>query len=538
MGLAAYVHHSPLDAGAAGSAPYLTIFMVDGLSESVFEAELGAGRLPNIAALAARGALVEHGISSFPSMTSYGFHPFLTGQDAARSGVLGLRWFDRARDHGNLRSYVGSTGEVVNADLLPRPLTLFERVDGQHTYSMNTFAGRGVRRSDRVGWSFAMAKFRDVPGPAHVLAGVPVVGGVLAPDWERAEARAMARAIDDLSLWPKVQWITLSSPDGYVHVHGIDARYAELVRHADALIGLYRQASERLGQEPQRIYAVVSDHGVADARANVDLRAVLRERCGLNVVRDSVLRFRLSEPLSRYDGADGVLAINGDMLNYVYLREPAAPPGQEWRHPLREGQLACYGSRGVDVIAGLLAEAGVERVIVRGDAPRQTVVRAAGGRGVIDGDAGRSFYRAEGADPLGYAALGLADGVARTPAEWLEATHGAEFPDAPHRLSALMANLDAGDLVVTSAPGYDLGAGYEAVVGNYRGGHGGLRAEQLRVPYVLSGRGIGRGVRLPAARAEDVGATLLALLGLPLEGEADGRVLRRALDPATAIQAR
>jgi arylsulfatase A-like enzyme len=512
--------------------------MIDGLSESVFADEVRAGRLPNIAALAAGGALVENGISSFPSMTSYGFHPFLTGQDAARSGVLGLRWFDRARDRGNLRSYVGSTGEVVNGDLRPRPLSIYERVAGQHTYCVNTFAHRGVRRADRGGWSFAMAKFRDVRGPARLLAGLPLVGDALAPDWERAEARAMAGAIDDLALWPKVQWITFSSPDGHVHVHGVDARYAALLRHVDALIGRYRAASRRLGQEGQRVYAVVSDHGVADARANLDLRAVLRERCGLNVVRDSVLRFRLAEPLASYDGADGVLAINGDMLNYVYLRNPSAPPGEEWRQPLAEAQLARYGARSADVVAGLLAEPGVELVIVRGDVPGETVVRAAGGRGIVSAVPGGLAYRAEGVDPLGYTALGLADGQPRTPAGWLNATYAATFPDAPHRLSVLMANRDAGDLVVTSSPGYDLGAGYEAVVGDYRGGHGGLRADQLRVPFVLSGRGVARGVRVRAARAEDVGATLLSLLALPLEAAADGEVLRPVLDPASAIQAR
>jgi arylsulfatase A-like enzyme len=532
------VQRSASDAGAAASAPYLTVFMIDGLSESVFAAEMQAGRLPEIAALAAGGAFVDHGISAFPSMTAYGFHPFLTGQDAARSGVLGLRWFDRSRDRGNLRSYVGSTQGLVNADRLLHPLSVYERVEGQHTFSVNTYANRGVRRSRRLGWSFSVAKFREASGPARLLAGVPLVGGALAPDWERAETRAMQTAIDDLDLWPKVQWITLSSPDGYAHVYGVDARYAALLRHADGLIGLYRRASQRLGQEPHRIYAVVSDHGVADARANLDLRAVLRRCCGLNVVRDSALRFRLSEPLSMYDGADGVLAINGDMMNYVYLRNASAPAGEEWRHPLGEAQLARYGARGADVIAGLLAEPGVELVVVRGDAPGRLVVRSTAGRGVIAAEAGGLAYRAEGEDPLGYAALGLADGVARTAAEWLEATHGAAFPDAPHRLSAVMANRDAGDLVVTSAPGYDLGADYEPVVDNYRGGHGGLRADQLRVPFVLSGRGVARGVRVPAARAEDVGATLLSLLDLPPEREADGVVLRPVLDPATAIQAR
>jgi hypothetical protein len=169
-------------------------------------------------------------------------------------------------------------------------------------------------------------------------------------------------------------------------------------------------------------------------------------------------------------------------------------------------------------------------VALRGDAPGAVIVRSAAGVGVARREGALLSYRSyEGEDPLGYDALGLADGVPRTETAWLAATHASRYPDAVYRLTALMANPDAGDLVVLSAPGYDLGAGYELLVSNYRGGHGGLRADQLRVPYVLAGPGVARGARIAAARAEDVGATLLALLGLAAEPVADGRLLRGAL---------
>ena len=73
-------------AGAPAAPPYLTVFMLDGLSEPVFREELAAGRLPQMAALVREGVLVQDGISAFPSMTAYGFYPFLTGHDAAHSG--------------------------------------------------------------------------------------------------------------------------------------------------------------------------------------------------------------------------------------------------------------------------------------------------------------------------------------------------------------------------------------------------------------------------------------------------------------------
>jgi hypothetical protein len=261
---------------------------------------------------------------------------------------------------------------------------------------------------------------------------------------------------------------------------------------------------------------------------------VLRQRCGLNVVRDSALRFRLSEPLSDYDGADGLLAINGDMMNYVYLRDASARPGEEWRRPQVEDRLSRYGARGVDVIAGLLAEPGVELVIVRGDAPGRTVVRSAAGRGVITAEAGLLSYRAEGDDPLAYAGLGLADGVARSPRQWLEATHGAAFPDAPHRLSAVMANVTP--VIWWSRPrglrpGRRLRAGGRQLPRRARR----LRADQLRVPRAERKGGP---VACAARGARRTGATLLTLLGLRPEDEADGVLMRPALDPSTLVQAR
>lgn len=521
-----------VDDGAPASPPYLTIFLFDGLSERVFDDEMAQGHLPEMADLEDKGAFVQHGVSSFPSMTAYGFYPFVTGQDAARSGVYGLRWFDRGRDLGNLRSYVGATQDLINADWVPAPLTLFERVRPQHTFSVNSYANRGVRRSEKVGWSFAMAKYRRVAWQPWLLGETPLVGELLAPDWEGAEERAVQEAIDDLPRRPKVQWVTLSSLDGHHHLQGTDVRYAALLRHADRLIAAYRAASRALGQEPQRVYAVLSDHGAADALASADLRKVLGECCALRAVRDEATRFRardLDVPLSAYAEQDAVVVINGNMLNFVYLRDPAAPAGQEWRRPMAESQLTSYGERGVDVVAGLLRAPEVELVILRGDAPGQTVVRARDGYGVIAVEKdGRLRYRSEGTDPLGYAPRGLADGLARTAEQWLISTHDTGYPDAVYRVAALMANENVGDLVVTSRAGYDFGENYELVVGNYHGGHGGLRADQMRVPYILAGPGVAR-ARLPVARAEDVGATLMALMGVAPEAGVSGRVLNEAL---------
>ncbi|HSI03891.1 MAG TPA: alkaline phosphatase family protein, partial [Myxococcota bacterium] len=121
--------------------PYLTVFLVDGLVQDVFARELAAGRLPNIDTMVREGTVIENGISSFPSMTAYGFYPFITGEDAAASGVLGLRWLDRGRGTGIFRNYVGRTYKLMNEDLKAEPRTIFE-VAGSLTQTFQSYMNR------------------------------------------------------------------------------------------------------------------------------------------------------------------------------------------------------------------------------------------------------------------------------------------------------------------------------------------------------------------------------------------------------------
>lgn len=68
---------------------------------------------------------------------------------------------------------------------------------------------------------------------------------------------------------------------------------------------------------------------------------------------------------------------------------------------------------------------------------------------------------------------------------WLKNTIQTDYPDAIYRLYELMSKPDVGDIVICSKKGYDLAANYELFVGNYKGGHGGLHSDLLKVPYVL-----------------------------------------------------
>lgn len=194
--------------GEPAEPPYLTVFMVDGLSQRVFQRELRRGHLPNVARLIREGAYVEDGVAAFPSMTGYGFYGFLTGRDAVESGVLGLRWFDRHRDGDVFRGYVGRTNVEMNRDLAPRPRTLFERFPEAHSFSVNSYVNRGAKRSEKMGFAFTAAKYEDRWWAADLLHALPFAEEHLSPGWAEIEGRAVRLAVEDLRNRPKVQWIT------------------------------------------------------------------------------------------------------------------------------------------------------------------------------------------------------------------------------------------------------------------------------------------------------------------------------------------
>ena len=517
-----------------GTAPYLTVFLLDGARQDVVFRELNAGRLPNIAALGQQGAIVEKGISSFPSMTGYAYYPVVTGLDSTRSGVLGLRWFDRSRDIGNLRSYVGTTNDMMSVDFAPSPKLMYERFDDQHSFTLNTYANRGVKTNAKAGFAYARAKYHRRYWLLRTLGKIPVIGKVIAPDWEEAEDIGVAKAIDDLERRPKIQWITLASMDAHQHISGTDARYAEIIRYADKLIGEYREASRKLGQEKDRIYLITTDHGATDADKNLDVREVLDTCCGLVAERDGsthVINNKLDQPLSEWFDKDAAVVINGDMLNYLYFRDPGQTGAEAWRQPVGLDRLRDY--RGHDVVDALRKEAALRFVMGWSEKEQAAKVFTADGEGTIREGSGGLSYEFEGTDPFGYQddphVMPLFDGRAHPPRAWLEATYDTKFPDAVYRVHRLMTAPGAPDLVVTAAAGWDLGKDYEVLVGNYKGGHGGLNDEQMTTWYVLAGPGVRRGARLKTARVEDIGITLFPLMNIKPEPEANGRILNELL---------
>lgn len=75
-------------APAAGDPPRLVLISWDGAADWVVDRLLAEGRLPHLAALAARGARAEHSLTGFPSKTAVGHATAFTGCWSDRHGIL------------------------------------------------------------------------------------------------------------------------------------------------------------------------------------------------------------------------------------------------------------------------------------------------------------------------------------------------------------------------------------------------------------------------------------------------------------------
>ncbi|MFT7034545.1 MAG: putative AlkP superfamily pyrophosphatase or phosphodiesterase [Cyclobacteriaceae bacterium] len=523
-----YVNTLPATTGKT-----VTYLLIDGLSKTIFEKQLAEGNLPNINRLIESGTYVQNGISSFPSMTGYGFYPFLTGIDATKSGVLGLRWFDRTRTEGNLRNYVGRSNIHMNLDVTQEYQGVFEYFDEFYTSSINSYMNKGVHQSQKTGWEMTSAKYYYKP-LFKFFRAIPYFGKRITYSYFDHETYVAGLVMDQLEHNPKVQWVTFASPDASHHVSGTTEEYPKLLQHIDGLVGDIRYKIKELGQEDERMIVLISDHGNSEVQKNLDLRVNFQEDLSLQLERGESTVLTTSEldsPFEEFAGKDGYFVINGNLSAYLYMKDPNEKVSENaWGNRLSYNQITHYtnGEKQIDLPKYISNIEGIELVsYIFNDST--IIVQNKFGKGTISTNAqGKYKYFVTDNDPLEYQndsiASRLMDDQFHSANMWLEASFKTNYPDALHRLFSLVSKPDMGDILICTLENYDLAKDYEMLIGNYRGGHGGIRAEMLNVPYVLYTPGQ-NSQDIPFARSEDVGATILEYLDMDTEYELDGKSL-------------
>ncbi len=496
----------PKRAVESNSSKSITIILIDGLSQNLFKEELSKGRLPHLQSLMQRSLYVENGISSFPTMTGYAFYPFLTGTDASQSGIYGLRWFDKKREKGQLRNYVGRTNVQMNYDVKASPQNLFELAGSAYTCSINSYMNRGVKESVKTGFAHTTAKYEGKIWLSN-LASLPWIGKKVIKNHFLHETAVADLALTQLESNPKVQWITFASPDAYNHVNGTDSTYHHLLRHIDIEIGRILSKCRELGHE-QRAIAVVSDHGIQDVHTNLDVCKALKQKTGLSMERGKsavLYSTDLTTPASKLSPLDAYFVINGNLAAYIYVLDAA----QKKLGKQSLERLKLKNGSTINLPQELIKTEGIELCLMMDEVNDDMYIVSKKGSSVITKWGNKYAYRiVKDLDPLGYEnhsnVREMINNGFFTSEEWLKASLYSEYPDAIYRFYELVSQKKSGDLVITATEGFDLASNYEAVVSNYKGGHGSGTKKVIAVPYIYYQPGQ-QARKISYMRAEDLG---------------------------------
>jgi hypothetical protein len=479
MALVFFFYNSEEKKYPSAKGKTITFILIDGLIYDIFIEELKKGNLQNINRLKEKSTYTDHGISAFPTMTGYAFYPFITGEDAVNSGVLGLRWFDKKRTNGKFRNYVGRTNVQMNQDVNPNIKNLFQLSDSFYTASINCYMNKGVKSNIKTGYTHTTAKFEGRWWVSD-LRKIPIVGKYLASNHYDHEYEATNIAIQQLPKNPKVQWITYPSLDAYNHVNGTNSSYNQLLHFLNQEIGRILEAIKSLNQQNDRAIYIISDHGVEDVMKNIDMVQELQQR-GLNTKRGkSVILYSTDLKDENHDDLDGWFVINGNLGGYLYLKED-----NKWKAKIMGTKLRNYKNnigRTLNVCDTVLSIPGIDMISYQENINTVVVQTKKGKAEITKRSDSLSYQVIEGNDPLGYDHLKFQTASEKT---WIDSTLHTNYPASVKRLYDLGIKEKVGDLIILSAEGFDVASNYEMFVGNYKGGHGGLRKKMITVPYIL-----------------------------------------------------
>jgi hypothetical protein len=459
------------------------VLVADGARPDALEGSALAG-LPALRRLREEGALYRVA-SVFPSVTGPAYTPFLMGRFPGPIGIPGLRWFDRSRTAGRwpdyARSYVGHQMRRFDDDLEPGAPTIFELVP--KSLAALSVVTRGLAPEQRIGALTARSALR---------AAVTHFRG-LAEHWldvDREIADVVVRRMRDER--PDFLFAAFTGVDKASHARGHgDALVHEAMTIVDDVVGRLREDAERGGWWGETHLWLVSDHGHSPVHTHEDLAAVVA----------GTGRRTVAHPWSAGIAPDAAVMVSGNAMAHVYVeldrRERAWWPTLSARHEPLAAELSARES--VDL---LLLPYGPDRCEVRS---------AERGTAFVERCGDRYRYARQSGDPLDLGAD--VDGDAEVV---FDATLESTYPDGIVQIVTLAGSARAGDLIVSSTPGWDFRARYEPIP--HRSAHGALHRDHMMVPLLTNRPAPGT-----PRRTTDVFASALDALGVTPPERMDGR---------------
>jgi predicted AlkP superfamily pyrophosphatase or phosphodiesterase len=271
-------------AGEERSIDHVVLVSVDGLSASYFT-DLRA-EMPNLRAIAQRGAVADGMLTSFPSVTWPSHTSLVTGTHPARHGVIGNSVWNR-RDNRSVQ-YIGDP--VLTKQQAIRVPTLYDVAHeaGLSTASVIWPCSNGATTLDYVIPDSNKPELHaryTTPGFAEELAGVGIDISPLG-EWGWGKQYSTQRDVlytqTTLHLLRKHRvnliLVHLITPDGVEHGFGPNTPQAyEAVAESDQRLGEIWAALQQPPFAGRSTMFIVSDHGFAEYRKRIRPNVALKE---------------------------------------------------------------------------------------------------------------------------------------------------------------------------------------------------------------------------------------------------------------------
>ncbi len=496
---------------------YVLLLILDGARADIIYRAVDDGLLPNLKEhVFDRGVRVNDAVTVFPSVTTSGHQAFITGLLPGHSGITGLDWFDRSS--GRVTDYLSFDVLGIREDLLSKtaPVHPDELFDAPDNLIDDL---RGIPRA-AIYEPFHMGIADRGP---KVIVGEPMVNFVFHRNLAlTSDAADRVKLVYERPLpqIPRFVMATFLGHDVAQHHSGPESpEMLEEMKLEDRELGAIVERIKKAGIWDKTYIVLSSDHGQHATGRYVSVPKLLR---------DAGLRPRgfYSAKVNTFASQVAITSAN------IYLNKG------DWRDLVSLDDLRSFPTAGggrVDLVGSLISNPAIEFALIP-ESPDRVHILASGKRhGMVTRRSFRGVdhfsYATVGnaGDPLGYAdskgvSAWVNDGRFHHGDAWGLASVDSGYPDAPVQLLQLFDGDRAGDLVVTAAPGWHFRPR------EYVSSHGGMGRSDMRVPLVISGPDIAKGVTVPFARTTDVYPPLRRVIGMKVStARMDGRPLDEIL---------
>ncbi|MBI2192562.1 MAG: alkaline phosphatase family protein [Planctomycetes bacterium] len=517
---------SPAYPAAPPRDVYVLLIVLDGVPRDFFNRLLDEGRLPQCQAhLVERGCRVRHGLSVFPTVTFPAQTGAVTGLFPGHSSIPGLKWMER--DRQKIRHYLVADFWRFEDDLLlyspqlmdfgrlmRRPETIFSRLRGSPTASVQQIVGREAATAKFFPFEFGLTK----------------LGGHMPHDTDEAITSYLCTAYADRARQPRFTFCCYPDFDCQVHLSGLDSKEASrTLEEFDGQLGAIVEAMKRGGIYDRSYILLASDHGNTPVGVNKVVHFVhALESFGLKP------KHRTERDFNSF--------VAWNALNSVALY--IADPERGWSVRPSYDTLRAFplrkGGRRDDLLQFLVTRPGTDVLLVQDGPGRVRVVQAESEllitRRIFLGEAYYALQVTRGdRDPWGYLehpdlARMVRSGEFFSSGEWLLPSLETRYPDAVVQSVQIFDNFRTGDVQVSLQPGW------KVKPSRYVATHGSMMASDMNVPLFISGPDI-RQSEIACARLTDIYPTLLRIFGLEVPfGSMDGRPLDEILPAELASQ--